>query len=404
MAKKIFGHFSFSKEINNMGRKFICPKCGNEDIRKIGYLNGEPYCRACIRFTGPLANIEPSKTISFINNKRGEYSLSYQLSNDQFRISNMILNCYLSGVEALIYAVCGAGKTEIVYETISYVLRNGGKVGFAIPRRDVVIEIYQRLKEVFKHDKLTSVYGGHTEHLDGDLICLTTHQLFRFQKYFDLLIVDEIDAFPYSGDEVLEAFVKTSYTKGLVMMSATPSKKVKSYFSKEGRTILYLNTRFHEHPLPVPIVVKKSIGVRELYIIKKLKSFINENKPVFIFVPTISIGENLNLIISKVVPNGRLVHSKCKDREEIISNFKSGRYKYLITTAVLERGVTVKNLQVIIFMADHEIYDEHALVQISGRVGRKKDAPEGEVIFIVRHESQAIRKCIREIKAANSHL
>ena len=46
----------------------------------------------------------------------------------------------------------------------------------------------------------------------------------------------------------------------------------------------------------------------------------------------------------------------------------------LRSTSVLERGVTIKNLQVIVFNAEHELYDEKSLIQISGRVGRKIDA------------------------------
>ena len=98
------------------------------------------------------------------------------------------------------------------------------------------------------------------------------------------------------------------------------------------------------------------------------------------------------------------MHSKCKDRTQKIKNFKEGKYDYLITTAVLERGVTFKNLQVIIFDADSEIYDSQALIQISGRVGRKKDAPEGEVLFLVNKETDEIRKTIETIRSKNKYL
>ena len=102
--------------------------------------------------------------------------------------------------------------------------------------------------------------------------------------------------------------------------------------------------------------------------------------------------------------NGTFVHSKCKNRTQIIKDFKEGKYDYLVTTAVLERGVTFKDLQVIIYDADSEIYDAQALIQISGRVGRKIDAPEGEVIFLVNKETDEIRKAIRTIQDKNRHL
>ena len=68
-------------------------------------------------------------------------------------------------------------------------LKKGLQVGFAIPRRDVVIELSQRLADAFKNYNVICVYGGHTANLEGDIICLTTHQLYRYEKYFDLLIL-----------------------------------------------------------------------------------------------------------------------------------------------------------------------------------------------------------------------
>ena len=75
-----------------------------------------------------------------------------------------------------------------------------------------------------------------------------------------------------------------------------------------------------------------------------------------------------------------------------------------MTTTVLERGVTIKGLQVIIYNADHPVYDAASLVQISGRVGRKKEESDGEVIFIVTRENKAIKDAISDIKAKNEYL
>ena len=76
----------------------------------------------------------------------------------------------------------------------------------------------------------------------------------------------------------------------------------------------------------------------------------------------------------------------------------------MITTSVLERGVTVKDLQVIVMYADHQIYDEYSLEQISGRVGRKKDAPTGDVIFIGDENNEKIKKTISSIRSKNESL
>ena len=111
--------------------------------------------------------------------------------------------------------------------------------------------------------------------------------------------------------------------------------------------------------------------------------------------------EQVYKILKIHVKNGTFIHSKVKNRTRIIDAFKKGKLDYLVTTAVLERGVTFKNLQVIIYDADNVLYDAQALIQISGRVGRKIDAPTGDVIFLVNKETDEIKNAISTIEAKN---
>ena len=382
-----------------MGDYYKCPRCGNSDIKKLGYLNGKIYCRACLTFNGQEVKQEKN-----IVNKKCDYSLTYELSESQKNISKKVLENYINGIDTLIHAVCGAGKTELVYEVISYVISRGGNVGFAIPRKDVVIELYERMKEVFKNNTICAVYGGNNNNLCGDIICLTCHQLYRYNHFFDLLIIDEIDAFPFQNNDVLNAFALRSMRGRLIVLSATPSESVISTFKSKNHSILTLNKRFHNHPLPIPKVLVRVFFLKYFTLVKLLLNFQRQNKQVFVFTPTIELCEEVFRFVSEFVKKGNRVHSKMEDREIIIKDFKNKKYDYLITTSVLERGVTVKDLQVIVFFADHKIYTSEMLIQISGRAGRKKDAPDGEVIFLVNKENEEIKNCIFKINKANNDL
>ena len=381
-----------------MNNNFVCPRCGNKNPKYIGIRNGVPYCRFCIAMSGKKADehhIEPGAVV---------LKLGYPLSDDQKRTSDAVVDNWKHKKDTLINAVCGAGKTELVYHVIATCLSQGKNVAFAVPRRDVVIELYYRIKEVFPSNTVIPLYGGHTDKLEADIVVLTTHQMYRYEDYFDLIILDEIDACPFKGDQLLSKMFFRAVRGNIVMMSATPPKDALDYFSRENRAILELNTRFHRHPLPVPEVVKKIGYLKFPWLFEKLKQFFLEDKVVFIFTPTIDKCEFVYKILSLKLKNGTFVHSKCKDRTKKILDFKEGKYKFLVTTAVLERGVTFKNLQVIIFDADNSIYDSQALIQISGRVGRKIDAPEGEVIFLVNKDTDEIKKAIGTIKSKNTNL
>ena len=378
---------------------FVCPRCGNKEEKYIGYKNGEAYCRKCIIFSGEEARDIPHPP------KKAPLSLAYKLSEEQSELSRRIVENFVKGVDTLVYAVCGSGKTEISYGVLAYAISHGLRAGFALPRRDVVIELYWRMMKAFPNNKVVAVYGDHHRRLEGDIVILTTHQLYRYPDYFDLLVMDEIDAFPFKGNDVLIALYKKALRGHCVLMSATPSKAILKEFHKKNHEVLELMTRFHKKPIPVPKVNLSIPLFQTLKIIKKLREYKKEGKPCFVFAPTIILCESLYEKVSLAVKNGSYVHSERPDKENVIDDFKKGKLDFLITTSVLERGVTIKNLQVLVFHADNRsIYDSSTLIQISGRVGRKMDSPNGEVVFFAQKQTEEMSDAIRKIEHYNTFL
>ena len=72
-----------------------------------------------------------------------------------------------------------------------------------------------------------------------------------------------------------------------------------------------------------------------------------------------------------------------------------------MTTSILERGVTIAKVQVIVLKSHHALYDEETLIQIAGRVGRHKDAPTGEVLFLGQRKTEAMKHCLQRIRYLN---
>lgn len=371
-----------------------CEICLAEDDKYFAFNNGKIYCRRCITFKGEKAKINNSSNNEVI------LELKYNLSKKQEEISSNVLKAFINHQNVLINAVCGSGKTELVYKTIEYCLKHKLQVGFAIPRKDVVIDLFPRLKDAFPHQKVISIYGGHTNNLSGDIIILTTHQLYRFENYFDLLILDEVDAFPFYNNQLLNTMFKKSVKGNYIMMSATSLDNIKEEIIKQNGLIFTLNKRYHNHPLPVPTIKEFFIG-KNIYLIYKLNKFLKCNKPTLIFVPTIKICERLYMFLKVFFKNGECVHSQKKNREKIVEDFKKNKVLFLVTTSILERGVTIKNLQVIVYNADNYLFDCKALIQMAGRVGRKIDAYDGEVVFLGGYNSTSMQEAKRKILQAN---
>ena len=106
----------------------------------------------------------------------------------------------------------------------------------------------------------------------------------------------------------------------------------------------------------------------------------------------------------KIFKEGGWVHSQSFRRDVSIREFKAKKLRCLISTSILERGITLEHLQVIIYGADHPLMDEKTIVQMAGRVGRKTVSPQGEVIVICETISPSIQASRQRIRTANEAL
>lgn len=358
-----------------------CPICSNLNKEYFFTINNKICCRKCLNF------IKEKVGLDYEVNK-GYYTLLYSLTKEQQKASDFVLENVMNMQNCAINAVCGAGKTEIIYDTLKYCLNNSMKVGIAIPRKDVVIELENRIKKDFNVNVI-SVYGGHHAIDCADIIIFTTHQAFRYINYFDVLIIDEVDAFPYKGNDVLKSIVHKC-SKIYVYLSATMPK----YIERDcGIKKFYLNKRYHGYDLPIPKCVQ---SINMMHSLKKLINKYND-KVLLIYFPTIKI-ENY---VAKRVKCDYLVNSKTENREYILEKIKSMSKGIIFTTTILERGVTIKDVQVIVYNADHNLFDKDTLIQISGRVGRYKDYPDGNVFFICKIKNKSIRGAIKTLKKCN---
>ena len=155
----------------------------------------------------------------------------------------------------LVWAVCGAGKTEVLFEGIHEALQQGKRVCLATPRTDVVLELSPRLKKVFPNLPLATLYGGSEDpNVSAPLTIATTHQLLRFYQAFDLVILDEVDAFPYSVDTSLQYAVEQARksTSCIIYLTATPNEQWQKECRNGKRNVVTIPARFHRYSLPVP--------------------------------------------------------------------------------------------------------------------------------------------------------
>ncbi|QUL58473.1 DEAD/DEAH box helicase [Paenibacillus tritici] len=314
----------------------------------------------------------------------------------------------------LLWAVTGAGKTEITFPLLEAALAAGGRALIATPRRDVVLELAPRLAKAFPADVPAVLYGGSEDRWSRSRITLaTTHQLLRFNQAFDLVIIDEIDAYPYHNDPML-AYAARQVCKpegAFIYLSATPPVELQR-LARFGRLPhARVPVRFHGHPLPVPRHVQMPPLYRCLKqgrlpkrLLQALQHSIDRKAQIFLFVSRIAHIDGLLLLLRRVYPNLTIEGTSSKDpaRAEKVLEFREGTISLLVTTTILERGVTVPHSDVFILDADSGLFDEAALVQMAGRAGRSKNDPAGNVIFASAEWSRSQRAAISQIRRMNA--
>lgn len=370
--------------------KLKCERCDNTDPTYF-YLGSKGYyCRKCIGF-GPSLDLKDYES-NLEDSLEIDYQLPFELSECQKQLSKQVLNNYREN-NILVYAACGAGKTEIVLEMIKDCKNRGLNIGWAIPRRSVVLQLTERLNDYFRELKVVAVCEGYTNEVVGDLIVCTTHQLYRYTNYFDYLIIDEPDAFPFKNNTILQNIAVNSVKEKIIFLTATPDAFVKEHSDLE----IKLFKRAHGYPIIVPRIIKKYILLDYYYLNKMIY---NNSGKLIIFVPTIKLAKRLYQIY-KMLVNCQVITSKSSDKERVLKEFISTNKMVLFSTTILERGVTIEGVNVLIFRANHPVFDLASLIQMTGRVGRTFKHPTGEATLMINQESLEVAKCVYLLKEMN---
>lgn len=370
----------------------ICPRCKNQDTRYFYPIKGEMYCRKCIPFGRVfVGETVPFKEITYSN--KANYYLGYTLTKEQQSMANQLVENYRQKKDSLVKAVCGAGKTEIVYEVIKYALNHNQRVCFTTPRTELTKELYQRIMEQFYGVEIVLVCGGNTAQIDGQFVVCTTHQLFRYPNTFDLLILDEMDAFPFQGNEILQSILNRSIKGNYIFMSAT--------MEMAKQEVLMLTKRYHGYSMPVPKCIVCSKMIMYILLVHRLLGYKKSKIPVLVYVSTIDRTSQIANIVKYLKITHRIVHSKSIDIQESLSLLKRHEIDCIICTTILERGITIDNVQVIVLDGQHPIYDKQTLLQIAGRVGRKIEHPKGDITIYTTYKTKAIVQCIQNIQTDN---
>lgn len=393
-----------------------CYRCNHVTAKSLGALpRGEFYCPHCINL-GRVSTLnkfyhvpEPNQftVIEPVLTWKGK------LSPLQQQASEKISQGMADHIQQLLWAVTGAGKTEMMFAGIAAAIKRGERIGIASPRVDVCLELFPRLKAAFANCDIALLHGRQElpYHYAQLTIC-TTHQLLRFYHAFDNLIIDEVDAFPYAANASLLYATKQAIKEngGCLYLTATPGDTLLREIKSKRLVVNYLPLRYHGHLLP-QIKVRLAFEWRRRLerqqlppqVIQQLQETLREGHRFLLFIPHIADLALVEAALRHSFGTFRFatVHASDPERLEKVQKMRDGDYDFLVTTSILERGVTFPEIDVYVLGADDPVFSSSALVQIAGRAGRAQSRPTGRVIFWINCNCRQVNQAVSQVKYLN---
>ena len=219
------------------------------------------------------------------------------------------------------------------------------------------------------------------------LVVVGTHAVFQRDVKFERLgfvVIDEQHRF--GVDQRNELLRKAGDSvPHLLMMTATPIPRTLA-LTLYGDLEL---TQIREKPVGRPPIQTRILLEKErprLY--QKIRETIQRGEQAFIIYPLVEMSDKLDLksatemhqrLSREVFPSFRLglLHGRLdsEEKDQILSDFRAGKFQILVSTTVIEVGIDVANATLMVI--EHpERLGLSQLHQLRGRVGRGEKASE----------------------------
>jgi superfamily II DNA/RNA helicase len=340
-------------------------------------------------------------------------AISYMGFDDATPIQEQAIPSILEGKDLIACAQTGTGKTAAyvlpVLHKISLKKHSGIKILIIVPTRELALQIDQQIQgfSYFVPNNSLPVYGGGDGNSfdserkaltsNTDIIVATPGKLIAHLKMgyvnfseLDYLILDEADKMLDMGffEDIQRIVSFLPKKRQTLMFSATMPPKIrllaKQILTNPNEITLELSK-------PAEGVMQAAYLVFDNQKTPLINKLINNNEEydsILIFTSTKSKVSEIvrGLRNKKYQVEGISSNLEQKEREEVLSRFRSKRTRVLVATDVLSRGIDIKDISLII---NYDVpQDSEDYVH---RVGRTARANTTGVALTLINEKDMIR-------------
>ena len=308
----------------------------------------------------------------------------------------------------------GSGKTAVALCGIFMALKSGYRAAYLSPTEVLAEQNYNVLKKYFPDRRVGYLAGGMTakekrelktrlKNGEIDILCGTHALLQEDVEIPDLsfIVCDEQHRF---GVAQRNALAEKGVGVDMLVMSATPIPRTLSliFYGDLDITTIADKPKMRQE-ISTSIIPESKYNDMLEYIRRETAA----GKQAYFVCAKIEDDEEGSLMsvtelyeeLQKKLPTVRfaLLHGKMKDKEktEVMTAFKEGRYDCLVSTTVIEVGVDVPNATIMIIY-NAERFGLSQLHQLRGRVGR--GAEKSYCFLLMGSDSDTARERLGTIK------
>lgn len=284
-------------------------------------------------------------------------------------------------MDRLVCGDVGFGKTEIAIRAAFKAVSDSKQVAVLVPTTILALQHYKTFSERLKDFPCTVDYINRfrstkarkevLKNLEAGKvdILVGTHQLVNKDVKFKdlgLLIVDEEQKF---GVGVKEKLKTMRSTVDILTLTATPIPRTLQFSLVGIRDLSVINT-----PPPNRYPVHTEVSAFSEDVLQDAINYeVSRGGQVFVIHNRIHSIQDIAILIKRLCPNVRVAvaHGQLKghELEEIMMQFIEGQLDVLVSTAIVESGLDIPNLNTII-ITDAQLFGLSDLHQLRGRVGR----------------------------------
>lgn len=337
--------------------------------------------------------------------------LPFELTSGQKQAVNEILQDMNSDapMQRLLQGDVGSGKTVVATIMLLAAVENGYQGALMAPTEILVQQHYNNLVQWLTPLGLSVglFLGSHgkkvrqkfeTDLKNGQMnIAVGTHALIQENVDFNNLgaiVVDEQHRFGVKQRNILK---RKSQNPQMLTMTATPIPRTLA-LTVHGDLDLTVINELPKGRKPIKTILTGSH--RQVWDL--IKQEVESGRQAYIVYPLIDESETLSAkaatieaekLQQEIFPQFKigLLHGKLKndEKEEVMKDFKDGKYDILVSTTVVEVGVDVPNATVMV-IENAERFGLSQLHQLRGRVGRS--SLQSYCVLITSSRSQETRE------------